>query len=137
MSRVNAARGVGRVHAGLTEASFAAYLEGYHAVFPQDLVEARGGQVRYAIDALNADGSVASTQYRLGGTLTMVDDQMRYLRLLNPYAKRSWSVQLQRPRGERLRLWYMPPASRDEIVMFRKMLTQLENGEIKITRTGA
>lgn len=124
------------IQSRLTEATFRNYLEGYSAVHPAELLEARGGQVRYAVDTLDAVGNVVSTVYRLGGTLTKVDNELRFIRLLNPYARRGWSVQLERPRGERLRLWYMPPGTKDEIIMFRKLLAQLENNEIRITRVG-
>lgn len=135
---------VGAVHSALDETSFAGYLEGYSRVTPQDLAEARGGTVRYAIDTVR-NGVVTATQYRLGGTLTAVDPGLRYFRLLNPYAHKAgnqhrgiaWSVQLVRPPGEMLRVWYMPPASKDEIVMFRKLLAQLEAGEIQITKVGS
>lgn len=124
------------VQGSLTEETFQKYLEGYSRIVPQDLLEARGGHVRYAVDTIDAAGRITSTQYRLGGTLTRVDPDLRFLRLLNPYARAGWSVQLERPRGERIRLWYMPPATRDEIQMFRKLLAQLENNEIQITRIG-
>lgn len=132
------------VQGGLTEETFSAYLEGYEPVVPQDLLDAKGGSIRYAIDTKGGP-----TQYRLGGLLTMVDPDLRYLRLLNPNAIDTrnptparhkgvgWSVQLKRPPNERIRIWYMPNASRDEVVMFRKLLQQLETGEITITKRGA
>lgn len=139
------AQAAGTVQRNLNATSFAKYLEGYSQIVPQDLLEAKGGTVRYAIDTMGANNSVTGTQYRLGGTLTSVDPAMRYIRLLNPYAQGphsahrgvSWSVQLERPAGERLRLWYMPPGSKDEVVMFRKLLQQLENGDVKITKVGS
>lgn len=133
------------VQGSLTEDTFQKkYLEGYTQIVPQDLLDAKGGNVRYAIDTMR-NGRIVSTQYRLGGILTTVDPRLRYIRLYNPYAKGpqashagvSWSVQLFRQGDERLRLWYMPPSSRDEIVMFRKLLQQLENGDIKITKVGS
>jgi hypothetical protein len=134
------------VQASLTEETFQRnYLEGYTQIVPQDLLESKGGHVRYAVDTMR-DGRVVSTQYRLGGILTTVDSRLRYIRLYNPYAMSShassragfsWSVQLFRQPNERIRLWYMPPSSRDEIVMFRKLLQQLENGDIKITKVGS
>jgi hypothetical protein len=133
------------VQAGLTESSFARYLEGYSQVVPQDLVDAKGGQLRYAVDTMAPGGRVVSTQFRLGGRLIAVDPNMRFIRLLNPYATApnkthpgiSWSVQLDPGYGKRLRLWYMPPGSKDEIIMFRKLLEQLEKGDIKITKVGS
>ena len=119
----------------LTEESFRERCKGYSRISPADLLDSQlGGQVRYAVDTVDASGRVASTQYRLGGTLTKVDPELRFFRLLNPYAHKGWSVQVQRPAGERLRVWYMPPGTRDEIIMFRKLLAQLENNEIQITR---
>jgi hypothetical protein len=123
------------VQGQLNEESFRERCVGYTQVTPQDLLEAKGGKVRYAIDTMQ-NNRVVKTQYRLGGTLTSVDSNLRYLRLLNPYARVSWSVQLERPIGERIRLWYQPLASNDEIVMFRKLLQQLENGDIKISKVG-
>jgi len=139
MTTSNNANNKKGVQAGLTESTFAKYLEGYSQVVPQDLLEAKGGSVRYAIDSKSG-----KTQYRLGGTLTAVDPSMRFIRLLNPYARNrngghrgvTWSVQLDQGQ-DRLRLWYMPPSSRDEIIMFRKLLQQLERGEIKIVKVGS
>jgi hypothetical protein len=141
----NAPRPGTGVQSTLTEDTFQKnYLEGYTQIVPQDLLESKGGHVRYAVDTVR-NGRIVSTQYRLGGILTTVDPQLRYLRLYNPYVRYtgatragfSWSVQLNRPYNERIRLWYMPPSSRDEIIMFRKLLQQLENGDIKITKVGA
>jgi hypothetical protein len=122
------------IQSGLDERSFAERLTGYDQIVPQDLLEARGGFVRYAVDTLAADGTVRETQYRLGGILTRVDPDLRYIRLLNPYAKAAWSVQLNRNAGERLRVWYKPPATSDEINMFRNLLGKLESGDIQINK---
>lgn len=116
------------VQGRLTEDTFANFLDGFQQVTPQDLVEARGGRVRYVIEGANG-----KKEYRLGGWLTRVDPALRYLRLVNPYAKRSWSVQLQ-PRDKRVRLYYMPPGTSDEVATLRNLLTQLENGAVRITR---
>jgi len=113
------------VQANLTESTFAEYLEGYSRVVPRALLGVKGGAVRYAIDTVGANRRVIETQFRLGGTLTSVDDSLRYLRLLNPYARSgrsaqpgvSWSVQLDPGPGKRLRLWYMPPASKEEFII--------------------
>ena len=121
------------VQSRLTEASFANFLDGFAEVQPQDLLEARGGRLRYVIEDLDARGNVRGRQFRLGGWLTKVDPALRYLRLINPYAKRAWSVQL-RPAGKAVRLYYMPPGTSDEIATLRSLLTQLENGDIRITK---
>jgi hypothetical protein len=118
----------------LTEATFANFLDGFSEVQAADLLDARGGRVRYVIEDVDARGNVTARQYRLGGWLTRVDPMLRYLRLVNPYAKRAWSVQL-RPPGKTVRLYYMPPGTSDEVATLRSLLSQMENGDIKITRT--
>lgn len=121
------------VQSRLDESTFANFLDGFDEVSADDLLEARGGRVRYVIESVDARGNVTGRKYRLGGWLTKVDPALRYLRLVNPYAKRSWSVQL-RPPGAQVRLYYMPPGTSDEVATLRNLLTQLENGEIRITR---
>lgn len=123
----------GAVQSRLTEETFANFLDGFAEVSPADLLEARGGRVRYVTEDLDARGAVRGRKYRLGGWLTKVDPALRYLRLVNPYAKRAWSVQLQAP-AQRVRLYYMPPGTSDEVATLRNLLTQLENGEIRITK---
>lgn len=122
------------VQSRLTEATFANFLDGFTEVQARDLLEARGGRLRYVIEDVDARGRpTGERQYRLGGWLTRVDPLLRYLRLVNPYAKRSWSVQLQ-PQGKRVRLYYMPPGTSDEVATLRNLLTQMETGQIRITK---
>ena len=128
-----APNGKASVQSRLTETTFANYLDGFTEVQPQDLLEAMGGRLRYVIEDLDSRGNVRSRKYRLGGWLTKVDPGLRYVRLLNPYAKRAWSVQL-RPERQNVRLYYMPPGTSDEVATLRNLLTQLENGEIRITK---
>lgn len=127
-SASSATRRGGGVQERLTEDTFANFLDGFQQVTPQDLVEAKGGRVRYVIESANG-----RREYRLGGWLTRVDPALRYLRLVNPYAKTSWSVQLQ-PRDKRVRLYYMPPGTSDEVATLRNLLTQIESGAVRITR---
>lgn len=118
----------------LTEATFANFLDGFVEVQPRDLLQAKGGRVRYVIEDVDQRGrATGSRQYRLGGWLTKVDPVLRYLRLVNPYAKKAWSVQLQ-PAGKRVRLYYMQPGTSDEVATLRSLLTRMENGEIRVTR---
>ena len=126
----NAAVPARGVQSRLDETTFAAYLDGFEPVAAEDLLEARGGRVRYAIDG---GGGGGQTQYRLGGWLQSVDPQLRYLRLFNPYARRSWSVQLG---GGGVRLWYMPPGTSDEVATMRRLLQQLDSGAVRITKVG-
>jgi hypothetical protein len=122
------------VQGRLTETTFANFLDGFTEVTPDDMLEARGGRVRYVIEELDPRGNVASRKFRLGGWLTKVDPALRYLRLMNPYARKAWSVQLRPGPRQRVRLYYMPPGTSDEVAALRNLLTQLENGEIRITR---
>lgn len=129
--RVEKKKGGGSVQSRLTEATFANYLEGFAEVVPSDLVGGEGGRVRYVLEELDARGRVRARKYRLGGWLTAVDPGLRYLRLVNPYARKAWSVQLRAP-DQRTRLYYTPPATSREIGAMRSLLTQLENGDIRI-----
>lgn len=122
------------VQSRLTEDTFGNYLDGFQLVTPEDLVEAKGGRVRYVIESVDSWGGITAAQYRLGGWLTKVDPALRYIRLVNPYAKRAWSVQLRPGPGKRIRLYYMPPGTSDEVATMRNLLTQLESGRIRITR---
>lgn len=121
------------VHARLTEGTFSNFLDGFQEVLPEDLLEAKGGRVRYVVELVDAWGSVIERKYRLGGWLAKVDPGLRYLRLFNPYAKKSWSVQLRTP-GSVVRLYYMPPGTSDEVATLRNIITQVENGKIRITK---
>ena len=125
------------LQSGLNERSFGKYLKGYEPIENlTDMLEARGGRVRYALETLGQGGRVESVQYRLGGILKSVDPQLRYLRLFNPYAKASWSVQLQPGAGKNLRLYYMAPGTSDEISTMRDLLQKLENGQLVIKKVG-
>lgn len=121
------------VHAALDERSFERYLDGFEVVQPRDLLEARGGRVRYVIEDVDSRGNVKGQKFRLGGWLKSVDPELRFLRLFNPYARATWSVQLAPPR-QRVRLYYMPPGTSDEVAMMRKLLQQLENGEVTVKK---
>ena len=122
------------VQARLTETSFQRYLDGFQEVQPNDLLAgATGGRVRYAIDSLDPYGRVVSTKYRLGGWLARVDPGLRFIELFNPYYNKKWSVQLQQS-GSRVRLYYMPRGTSDEVATMRALLDKIERGEITITR---
>ena len=112
----------------LTEETFAQTLDGFEQVEARDLLEAKGGRVRYVIET--AQGK---RMYRLGGYLSKVDPRLRYLCLFNPYAKRRWSVQLATP-GQSVRLYYMAPATSDEAAMIRNLLQQIENGDVTLRK---
>lgn len=125
------------IQSDLTERGFQKYLRGYEPIDNlTDLLGAAGGRVRYALETLDSGGRVKDVQYRLGGILKSVDPQLRYLRLFNPYARATWSVQLQPAPGKRLRVYYMPPGTGDEISTMRDLLQKLENGELVIKKVG-
>lgn len=122
------------VQSRLNETTFSQYLDGFVEIRPNDLPSiAKGGRIRYVIDTIDPSGRVTSSKYRLGGWLVGVDQQLRYFQLINPIAKKKWSVQLRTP-GQRLRLYYMARATSDETALLRELLTKLDNGDIKITR---
>lgn len=136
MSRSNANAGARQtVQSRLTETTFANFLDGFQEVQARDLLEARGGRVRYVIETYDADGGVADQKFRLGGWLTKVDPALRYLRLVNPYARKAWSVQLRPGRGQGVRLYYMPPGTSDEVATLRSLLAQMESGAVRIVKT--
>ncbi len=131
---VNAVNNNAGVQSRLDETTFSQYLDGFQEVQAADLLNgAAGGRVRYVIDTVDAYGRVVRSDYRLGGWLANVDPQLRYLQLFNPMAKARWSVQLQKP-GTRVRLYYMPRGTSDEVSMMRSLLEKLERGEIAISR---
>jgi hypothetical protein len=121
------------VQSKLDEKTFSQYLDGFQEIQPADLLGAKG-RIRYAIDTLGSNGRITSTQYRLGGWLAGVDQNLKYFQLLNPYAKKKWSVQLRRKPGERIRLYYMATPTSDETALMRELLAKLENGSIRISR---
>ena len=123
------------MQAGLDWPQFEERLEGYDEVRVEDMLDMRGGRVRYMIEVMDprVPGRVSSRLYRLGGVLTHVDPQLRYLKLRNVAAGKNWSVQLRKP-GERVRLWYMSPATDSEAIAIRTLLRKLESGELTLTR---
>lgn len=127
----------GGVQATLDEQSFARYLDGFQEVQASDLLGgATGGRLRYAIDAVDSYGRVAGTKYRLGGWVSKVDPELRFVELFNPYAKKKWTVQLRQP-GARVRLFYMARGTSDEVALMRSWLDQIDRGELKLTRMPA
>ena len=79
--------------------------------------------------------------YRLGGILTYVDPQLRFLRLKNPtvdprqspYQTNTWSVQLKDP-DKPTTLYYQIQPSQLQIQALLKLQGQIERGEVKITK---
>jgi hypothetical protein len=118
----------------LTEEAFQKRLDGYSLVEPHDLVDGQGGRLRYAIDEFRPDGSIRNTKYRLGGIIVAVDPQLRYARVMNAQIRSTWSVQLQPKMNERIRLYFMPAGTTDEIITMRKLMEQLDRGELRINK---
>ena len=128
--------GSSSVQNSLTEDTFKQRLEGYSLVEPHDLVDGQGGRLRYAIDTLRPDGSVESTKYRLGGIVVAVDQHLRYARVMNAQIRSTWSVQLQPKTNEHIRLYFMPAGTTDELITMRKLMEQLDRGELRINKVG-
>ena len=129
----------GRVHDRLDAEGFQKYLDGFQEVVPEDLLEgAEGGRLRYAIETLDRRGRVVETRWILGGWISHVDPELRYISLINPMVKTPtgparWCVQLHQP-GKHVRLWYFPRATSREVAGLRALLDMLDRGELKIMR---
>jgi len=120
---------------------FAKLLRGYEELSPQELLDddfEKGGYLRYAIETVSSRGRVVHTDYKRGGLLTTIEPTGRYVRLMNPYSSTTngrpyvWAIKLIRPDNERIRLWYKPRCKAEEVVLFRELLKQLEEGKISI-----
>lgn len=137
-------RGKRTLQSKLDDESFMEYCDGYEEIQPVDLYRVSlGGRIRYITYELDAAGEVVNTKYRLGGILIKVDVDLRYITLKNPridprtpakkgeFNKRSWSVQLKTP-DTRVRLFYLAPASNEEVVAFRNLLADIEDGKLEL-----
>ena len=129
----------------MDEQQFSQMLHGYEPINPPELLDrdfVKGGHMRYAIDTLSQRGRRTHTSYKKGGVLVHVDPDLRFIRLINPYSKKEdgrpfvWVVKLRRSETERVRLWYKPRCTTDEVVTFRELVKQLNEGKIRIVRTG-
>lgn len=113
-----------------TEAEFMTYVRSYTRMGPEELLQTKkGGFLRYAIDTIE-DGVVKHTYG--GGYLTAVDPYLDHMTLVIG-RKRIWHVKLNDP-TRMIRMYYKPKVGRaeEEIAVFRKLLQQLEAGEIEI-----
>ena len=81
----------------LTETTFRQYLSGFVGILPKDLPGTTGKRLRYAIDTVDANGRILSTQYRLGGWVKSVSPDLSSVILFNPYAKKSWTLRIPQP----------------------------------------
>jgi hypothetical protein len=88
----------------LTEATFRQYLAGFVQISPMNLPANIGKRIRYAIDTVDKEGRVVSTQYRLGGIVkTITGDNVM---LFNPGARKTWNLKITQPPNKRLRLYF-------------------------------
>lgn len=102
----------------------------YVRVNPEDLLHLNRGFLRYAVDTIE-DGVV---NHKYGcGYLLAVDPNLRYLQLV--LRKYHWTLKLDNPE-RRIRLYFREKktAAEEEVEVFRKLLQQLENGEIEIVK---
>jgi len=113
-----------------TEQEFQKYLQnGFVRVTPEELMDQKkGGFLRYAIDTIE-NGHVHHT-YGCGNLAT-VDPYFDTVTLV--WGKRVWKIKLS-DRSRVVRLYYREKLGRaeEEIAVFRKLLEQIENGEIEI-----
>lgn len=124
--------------ADLDAKGFKEYIQDYTKITTlTDLFEIpKGSRIRYKIKT----GS-RSVLYRLGGVLTYVDPELRFLRLKNPtvdprqspYQTNTWSVQLKDPERPTT-LYYQLTPSQLQIQQLLKLQGQIERGEVKITK---
>jgi hypothetical protein len=121
----------GGVQRNLDETSFRKYLDGFVEIQPKDLPRTPGGRLRYAIDTVDGNGAIVSSLYRLGGWISGVRPDLSAVTLFNPYAKKSWNVQVRQRPGKRLRMYYQSHGTSDEISTIRSLLTKIENGQLK------
>lgn len=126
----------------LTEEKFQEYLDGYERIEALDLYKVSlGGRMRYVTETLDGAGKVINRQYRLGGILIKVDRDLRFVTLKNTridprggggQANRpTWSVQLRTP-NTKMRLYYMAPPSSEEVIAFRKVLQDIDDGTLEL-----
>lgn len=120
----------------LTLQEFQAKIQGFRQTIPQQLLDKKGSTIRYAIDTLDStQRRVISSVYRIGGILMFIDPLLRYMKLQNPYTRTIWSVQLHRKNPhERLRIWYLEPGTKDEILVFRNLVSQIDSGDVQVVK---
>jgi hypothetical protein len=74
----------------------------YYQILPHQMQRTLGKHVKYAIDTIE-NGKITDTKYRTGGFVKAANPT--YIVLFNPYLNATWSVQLQRPPNERIRIY--------------------------------
>lgn len=131
--------------ADLDAKGFKEYIQDYTKITTlTDLFEIpKGSRIRYKIKVAPSKGRSRAPQflYRLGGVLTYVDPELRFLRLKNPtvdprqspYQTNTWSVQLKDPERPTT-LYYQLTPSQLQIQQLLKLQGQIERGEVKITK---
>ena len=116
----------------LNENSFRQYLDGFVEISKLDLPTAPGSRLRYCIDTISG-GRVVSTLYRLGGYIKSVSHDLSTVTLFNPYAGKQWTLKTSQP-GKRVRLYLFKRGTSDETATIRKLITQLQNGQIRVIK---
>ncbi len=127
--------------ADLDAKGFKEYIQDYTKITTlTDLFEIpKGSRIRYKIKVAPSKGRSRAPQflYRLGGVLTYVDPELRFLRLKNPtvdprqspYQTNTWSVQLKDPERPTT-LYYQLTPSQLQIQQLLKLQGQIERGEV-------
>ena len=133
--------------ADLDAKGFKEYIQDYTKITTlTDLFDIpKGSRIRYKIKTGSRSGArgagahkgAPQVLYRLGGVLTYVDPELRFLRLKNPtvdprqspYQTNTWSVQLKDPERPTT-LYYQLTPSQLQIQQLLKLQGQIERGEV-------
>ena len=118
----------------LTETTFRQYLDGFVGILPKDLPSTTGNRLRYAIDTVNSNGQILSTQFRLGGWVKSVAPDLSFVILFNPFARKTWTLRIPQPPNKRLRLYFARRGTSDETAAIRSLVTKLQNGQLLLAR---
>jgi Tfp pilus assembly protein PilX len=118
----------------LTETTFRQYLGGFVGILPNDLPRTTGKRLRYAIDTVDANGRILSTQYRLGGIVKSVSPDLSSVVMFNPYAKKSWTLRIPQPANKRLRLYFAEQGAGGNSTLIRSLINKLQTGQLHISR---
>jgi len=122
------------VQKNLNESSFRQYLDGFVGILPKDLPKTTGGRLRYVIDTVNQNGQIIASQYRLGGWVKAVSQDLSTVTMFNPFAKKSWTLKIPQPPNKRLRLYYFQRGTSDETATIRALINKLENGQLRLSK---
>lgn len=117
---------------------FAPFLEGYQPVLSADqLFDLKGASIRYKLVRVSkSNTNQMETQYRLGGILMHVDNNLAFIQLKNFQAKQtngyknSWSVQLTLKKEGQKAIPVIPSWNIDKVDDVYKILKNSQDGVV-------